>query len=47
MKKYCDYCGKEQTEIEFMVGQCNECDPFEDEEKLILLYGEPEYKGGE
>lgn len=43
MKKFCSSCGKEQTEVEYMVGQCNNCDPFEDEETLIELFGEPEW----
>lgn len=38
---FCDYCGKEQTELEYIVGQCNNCDPFEDEDKLEQAFGEP------
>jgi len=42
-KKYCAYCGKEQTELEIVTGQCNECDPFVDEMELGLAFGDPEY----
>ena len=42
-RNYCESCGKEQTEIEYLVGQCNECDPFEDEDALEEVYGEPSY----
>lgn len=42
-KIFCSYCGKEQTEIEYVVGQCNDCDPFVDEWELIIMFGEPEY----
>lgn len=38
---FCDYCGKEQTDVELMVGQCNNCDPFEDADQLEMIYGEP------
>ena len=26
---FCDYCGKEQTKLEYIAAQCNNCDPFE------------------
>lgn len=41
--RYCGFCGKEQTEVEILCGQCNECDPFEDAEMLDELYGEAGY----
>ena len=41
---YCNHCGKEQTEAEYLVGQCNDCDPFMRADELIEIYGEPEYK---
>lgn len=45
MKKiYCEFCGKLQTEAEFLVGQCNDCDPFVEPEELEEVYGEAEYK---
>jgi hypothetical protein len=44
MSKYCKSCGKLQTEIEWLVGQCNDCDPFEDPDALEGIYGEPQYK---
>ena len=42
--EFCLMCGKEQTEIELMVGQCNECDPFEEAERLEEIYGQPKYR---
>lgn len=42
-KHYCENCGKLQTEAEYLVGQCNDCDPFEDPELLEELFGEAEY----
>lgn len=42
-KHYCENCGKLQTEVEYLVGQCNDCDPFEDPELLEELFGEAEY----
>ena len=42
-KQYCENCGKLQTEVEYLVGQCNDCDPFEDPERLEELFGETEY----
>ena len=42
-KHYCENCGKLQTEVEYLVGQCNDCDPFEDPELLEELFSEVEY----
>ena len=42
-KYYCEKCGKLLTEVEYLVGQCNDCDPFEDPELLEELFGEAEY----
>jgi predicted ATP-dependent serine protease len=42
-KHYCENCGKLQTEAEYLVGQCNDCDPFEDPDLLEELFGEAEY----
>lgn len=39
----CESCGRIYNEIEEMVGQCNECDPFEDEDMMYEMFGEPEY----
>ena len=42
-KQYCESCGKLYNEAEYLVGQCNDCDPFEDPELLEELFGEAEY----
>ena len=42
-RNYCAFCGKEQTEIEYIVGQCNDCDPFCEEFELEEVFGEPGY----
>ena len=42
-KYYCEYCGKLYNEAEYLVGQCNDCDPFEDPDLMFELFGEPEY----
>ena len=42
-KQYCESCGKLYNEAEYLVGQCNDCDPFEDPELLEELFGEVEY----
>ena len=42
-KTYCASCGKKQTDLEVMCGQCNDCDPFEDADMLEELFGESEY----
>lgn len=42
-KQYCENCGKLYNEAEYLVGQCNDCDPFEDPELLEELFGEAEY----
>jgi hypothetical protein len=42
-KRYCENCGKLYNEVEYLVGQCNDCDPFEDPELLEELFGEAEY----
>ena len=42
-KKYCEGCGKIYNEGEYLVGQCNDCDPFEDPDLMIELFGEPKY----
>ena len=39
----CRNCGKVYNVIEEMVGQCNDCDPFCDEEIMLEFFGEPEY----
>ena len=39
----CRSCGKVYNVIEEMVGQCNDCDPFCDEEQMLEFFGEPEY----
>ena len=39
----CRNCGKVYNVIEEMVGQCNDCDPFYDEEMMLEFFGEPEY----
>ena len=39
----CRNCGKIYNEVEEMVGQCNDCDPFCDEEEMLEVFGEPEY----
>lgn len=43
-KHYCKNCGKLQTMAEYLVGQCNDCDPFEAPELLEELFGESEYE---
>lgn len=35
----CKGCGKVYNEIEYIVGQCNDCDPFEDEDLMEELFG--------
>jgi hypothetical protein len=42
-KQFCPDCGKELNEAEWLVGQCNACDPFEDEDLMEEYFGEPEY----
>ena len=42
-KQYCESCGKIYNEAEHLVGQCNDCDPFEDSELMEELFGESEY----
>ena len=42
-KQYCESCGKLYNEAEYLVGQCNDCDPFEDSELMEELFGESEY----
>lgn len=42
-KEYCKNCGKIYNEAEYLMGQCNECDPFEDDELMYAYFGEPEY----
>ena len=37
----CQGCGKILTHVEIMVGQCNECDPFD--EDLDEVFGDPQY----
>lgn len=39
----CQNCGKIYNLVEEMVGQCNDCDPFCDEEEMLEVFGEPEY----
>ena len=39
----CRSCGKVYHFIEEMAGQCNDCDPFFDEEEMLEVFGEPEY----
>lgn len=39
----CKSCGKIYNEVEEMVGQCNDCDPFCEEEEMLGVFGEPEY----
>lgn len=43
-ESFCKMCGKEQTLVEEMVGQCNNCDPFEEADKLEELYGIPKWQ---
>lgn len=42
-KQYCKNCGKLYNEAEYLVGQCNDCDPFEDPDLMFELFGEAEY----
>jgi hypothetical protein len=42
-KTTCPNCGKVYSPVEEMVGQCNNCDPFADEDEMLEVFGEPEY----
>ena len=42
-KQYCKSCGKIYNEAEYLVGQCNDCDPFEDPDLMFELFGESNY----